>query len=217
MRIPSGSFNSYTDSVSQPNPPQQASKPAPVNTGVGSTTDEFEAANRSTSGDYDKTPTLDFLPKQIDAEPTVDPSEMFQHFGVSDSSTAAATGTPDLNSILNNPGLPFEEKMALFLFDFLEKAEKDLLAKMEQLDKSRQNGTTLNASQGTAGQGGVNGSQGPENAGNGNAQNSESEQIGLEKLKLAHEKMTKMFSTVDNILTSLTRTVKEGPIAALKG
>jgi hypothetical protein len=120
---------------------------------------------------------------------------------------------------LNDPKLPFEEKLALFLFDFLDKAEKDLMSKMSQLDKSRnaQKSTGgANTNKGTEGKAAVAGNQGAADSGGAVGQSTDSEQIAMEKLKLAHERMTKMYSTVDNILTSLSRTVKEGPVAALR-
>jgi hypothetical protein len=209
---------------------QKVNQPAPPKTGVGATTDGFENSQKHVGDAYGKTSTEQSNKAEYDVNTLLTPDDVSEYFGEfaapgtgspKPGTGAESAGSAHLNSILNDPNLPFEEKLALFLFDFLEKAEKDLLSRMEQLDKSRQTSTAgangKNGTQGTTEQGGVNSNQGTEGAGNINAPNTESEQIGLEKLKLAHEKMTKMFSIVDNILTSNTRTSKEGPIAALKG
>lgn len=53
------------------------------------------------------------------------------------------TPTPDgqdISSILHDPSLSFEEKLALFMFAFLEKKQKTLEKKMEDLDKQQQQG-----------------------------------------------------------------------------
>jgi hypothetical protein len=209
---------------------EKIDQPAPPKKGVGSTSDGFENDQSRTVDAYNKTSTPNPNKAEYDTNALLSPEDVKDYFGEfgkpgAESSKpgvgAESVGSDHLNSILNDPSLPFEEKLALFLFDFLERAEKDLLSQMERLDKSRQTTTAgangTNGTQGTTGQGGINGTQGAEGAGNINAPNNESEQIGLEKLKLAHEKMTKMFSIVDNILTSNNRTTKDGPIAALKG
>jgi hypothetical protein len=218
MLIQNGAYGSRIKPAHQSEsaPPNQGTSTTSPKPGVGGTSDTFEN-QKQVSTTYDKqTPgTTPELPVDADA---VNPSDLTQFFGEFGNRPTESTGSEKLNAILNDPTLPFEEKMALFLFDFLENAEKDLLSKMEQLDKSRQKSTgSANSKQSTPGQDGVNSNQATEGAVGANGQNAESEQIALEKLKLAHEKMNKMFSIVDNMLTSNNRTTKDGPIAALKG
>ena len=44
-------------------------------------------------------------------------------------------GKDDLGAILRDPSLSFEQKLAMFLFAFMEKKEKEIKAKMEAFDK----------------------------------------------------------------------------------
>ncbi|MCI0612954.1 hypothetical protein L0244_08185, partial [bacterium] len=196
-------------------PPQQPSR-STSNPGIGGITDGFEAVIPADSI-FNVSQTSPQPPqREVEKDQTIDFSEMFGHLGDGSASQVSQPSTPgnepvnlheseNLNSILNNPNVPFEEKLALFLFDFMEKAEKDLLSKMEQLEKSR---TTQKSN--TAG------NQSADVQGAANGQGTDSEQVAMEKLKLAHDKMTRIFSTVDNLLTSNNKSIKEGPIASLR-
>jgi hypothetical protein len=206
------SFNG-TNRISD-EPDNGVSKPYSPKTGVGSTSDSFEEQNHVGNAHEKSIKELVEAPyKQDEVLTTSDVGKYFSELG----NTSPEPIGSDFNSILNDPTLSFEEKMALFLFDYLDKAQKDLLSKVEQLDKAQQKSVGATGGNQTAGNDGANGTQATEGPAGTNAQSTDSEMVALEKLKLAHEKMNKIFSIVDNILTSNTRTVKEGPIAALKG
>jgi len=193
-------------------PPQQTSNP-----GVGGIPDGFEAVIPADSIFNVSQPLPQPPQREVEKDQTIDFSEIFGQLGInSPSSQISQPSVPgngsvkpnepeNLNSVLNDPNMSFEEKLALFLFDFLEKAEKDLLSKMEQLEKSR-NTQKSNAA--------VNQSADIPDATNG--QSTDSEQAAMEKLKIAHDKMMQIFSTVDNLLTSSNKSIKEGPIASLR-
>jgi hypothetical protein len=220
MLIDNSAYSSRMKHVSQsePTPSPDQGTSTPPKTGVAGTPDAFEN-QKQVANSYDKPTAEPISDPPADAGSTVDPSDLTKFFGEFGNERTESTRSENLSAILDDPTLPFEEKMALFLFEVVENAQKDLLSRMEQIDKSGQKSTGAagNSKQPTTGPDGANGNQGTETASGGNVQNGESEQIALEKLKLAHEKMNKMFSIVDNILTSNNRTVKEGPIAALKG
>jgi hypothetical protein len=219
MLIQNGAYSSHIKSVSQTEatPPEQGTPTTTPKTGVAATSDTFENQKQVATA-YDKPTSEPTAEPPADADAIVNPSDLTQFFGEFGNERTGSAGSLTRNAILNDPSLPLEEKMALFLFDFMEKEGKNLLSIMEQLDKSKQKSTgSAKSNQPTPGQGAVSGNQATEGAAGANGQPAESEQITLEKLKLAHDKMTKMFSIVDNILTSNTRAVKEGPIAGLKG
>jgi hypothetical protein len=195
--------------------PQPPSQPQPAsNPGIGGIPDGFEAVIPADSIFNVSQPSAQPSQREVEKDQTIDFSDVFSHLG--DGSQVSQPSMPgnvpaspvepeNLNSILNNPNVPFEEKLALFLFDFMEKAEKDLMSKMEQLEKSR---TTEKSNPA--------GTQSADVQGPTNGQSTDSEQVAMEKLKIAHEKMTRIFSTVDNLLTSYNKSIKEGPIASLR-
>ncbi len=197
-------------------PPQSKSSP-----GVGGIPDGFEAVIPADSIFNVSQPSPQPQQREVEKDQTIDFSEMFGHLGDGSASQVSQPSTPgnepvnlheseNLNSILNNPNVPFEEKLALFLFDFMEKAEKDLLSKMEQLEKSRTTQKSNPAENPSA----TNQSADVEDAANGKS--TDSEQVAMEKLKIAHDKMTRIFSTIDNLLTSNNKSIKDGPIASLR-
>jgi hypothetical protein len=145
-----------------------------------------------------------------------------------------------LTDILNDPNLPFEEKLALFCFAFLEEKQKKIeedMAKMSKRQKDKEGGggggfLSKAASIGGAAIGAAYG--GPAGAmagekiggfvggaieGNGGSggEGEDSEQIAMMKLNQEVQAMEKMFSTVENILKSMNDVVKQGPIASLRG
>ncbi|MCI0442933.1 hypothetical protein L0152_06915, partial [bacterium] len=201
-------------------PPQQPSR-STSNPGIGGITDGFEAVIPADSI-FNVSQTSPQPPqREVEKDQTIDFSEVFGHLGddsASQVSQPSVSGnepvdpheSENLNSILNNPNVPFEEKLALFLFDFMEKAEKDLLSKMEQLEKSRTTQKSNPAENPSA----TNQSADVEDAANGKS--TDSEQVAMEKLKIAHDKMTRIFSTIDNLLTSNNKSIKDGPIASLR-
>lgn len=193
-------------------PPQQTSNP-----GVGGIPDGFEAVIPADTIFKASQPLPQPPQREAEKDQTIDFSEIFGQLGIN-SPSAQISQPPvpgngsvkpnepeNLNSVLNDPNMSFEEKLALFLFDFLEKAEKDLLSKMEQLEKSRNTQKSKTA-----------GSQSADIPGATNGQSTDSEQAAMEKLKIAHDKMMQIFSTVDNLLTSSNKSIKEGPIASLR-
>lgn len=193
-------------------PPQQTSNP-----GVGGIPDGFEAVIPADTIFKASQPLSQPPQREAEKDQTIDFSEIFGQLGIN-SPSAQISQPPvpgngsvkpnepeNLNSVLNDPNMSFEEKLALFLFDFLEKAEKDLLSKMEQLEKSRNTQKSKTA-----------GSQSADIPGATNGQSTDSEQAAMEKLKIAHDKMMQIFSTVDNLLTSSNKSIKEGPIASLR-
>jgi hypothetical protein len=207
------SFNG-TNRISD-EPDNGVSKPYSPRTGVGSTSDSFEEQKQVQDG-YEKKSISESIEKPYRQDEVLTTSDVGKYFSELGNTSPEPIGS-DFNSILNDPTLSFEEKMALFLFDYLDKAQKDLLSKVEQMDKAQQKSVGATGGNQTAGNDGANGTQATEGPASTNAQSTDSEMVALEKLKLAHEKMNKIFSIVDNILTSNTRTVKDGPIAALKG
>jgi hypothetical protein len=205
----------------EPEAPPQTSH-STSNPGIGGIPDGFEAVIPADSIFNVSQPSSQPAQPEVEKDQTIDFSDVFSHLG--DASPGSQISQPsvpgnepvkpnepeNLNSILNNPNVPFEEKLALALFDFLEKAEKDLLSKMEQLEKSR----TTQKSNAAGNPSATNQSADVQGAANG--QSSDSEQVAMEKLKIAHDKMTRIFSTVDNLLTSYNKSIKEGPIASLR-
>ena len=187
------------------------------NPGIGGIPDGFEAVIPANSIFNVAQPTRQGSKPEVEKDQTIDFSEIFGDLGVgspaaqisqppvADNTPAKLDGSENPNSILNNPNASFEEKLALFLFDFMEKAEKDLLSKMEQLEKSKSTQKSNAA-----------GNQSADVPGATNGQSTDSEQVAMEKQKIAHDKMERIFSTVDNLLTSANKSIKEGPIASLR-
>jgi hypothetical protein len=149
----------------------------------------------------------------------------------------------DLSGILNDPSMPFEQKLALFLFAYVGRKQKEIekkAAELEQKKKAGENGGGGGGLLGTIGSIGgaalggyiggaagvgigsdIGGSIGSALGGGGGANNAgkeeDSEQIAFKKLQMEVEDMNKMFTMIDNILQGMNRVVKEGPIAALRG
>jgi hypothetical protein len=216
-KITNGGIGAITQNEEPEAPSQQQPAKTGSPAGVGGIPDGFEAVIPPDSIFNVSQPSPQPTQSNVEKDQTIDFSEMFNHLG--DGSPASQVAQPNVpgsepvnpqetenvNSILSNPNLPFEEKLALFLFDFLEKAEKDLLSKMEQLEKSRTTQKSNSA-----------GNQSPNVQGGVNGESRDSEQVAMEKLKIAHDKMTRIFSTVDNMLTSYNKSMKEGPISSLR-
>lgn len=148
-------------------------------------------------------------------------------------SNSAATNGNNLSSILHDPSLSFEEKLAMFMFAFLDKKQKDLEKKMEDLDKDSKKGggfglgslakiggTVVGAVTG-GGAGAIAGAKvGTEIAGivdGGNKEEDQSKQIAMMKLNNDMQEMNQMFSLVDNMLKGMNDVVKQGPLAAIRG
>jgi hypothetical protein len=206
----STSFNGVSRISDEPD--NGVSKPYSPKTGVGSTSDSFEEQKHveDPSGKTIKE-SVETPYRQDEVLTTSDVGRYFSELGNSSEATV-----PDKSNILDDPTLSFEEKLALFLFDFLDNAEKNLMANLEQLEKNRQKSTGSTGGSQPTENGGVT-DQATQGSASTNVQSTDSEMVAMEKLKIAHERMNKMFATVDNILTSNNRTVKDGPIAALKG
>lgn len=211
-KITNAGIGAITQNEEPELPPQQTSNP-----GVGGIPDGFEALIPADSIFNVSQPLPQPPQPEVEKDQTIDFSEIFGQLGIN-SPSAQISQPPvpgngsvkpnepeNLNSVLNDPNMSFEEKLGLFLFDFLDKAEKDLLSKIEQLEKSR-NTQKSNAA--------VN--QSADIPGPTNGQSTDSEQAAMEKLKIAHDKMMQIFSTVDNLLTSSNKSIKEGPIASLR-
>jgi hypothetical protein len=203
-KVTSAGIGAITQNEEPELPPQQTSNP-----GIGGIPDGFETVIPADSIFNVSQPAAQTSQNSFQKDEMVDFSEVFGNLGLeSPTSQVAQPSVPvnskeNLNSIVNNPNIPFEEKLALFLFDFLEKAEKDLLSKMEQLEKSTQKNSAAN-------------NQSVDVQGLASGQSTDSEQTAMEKLKIAHDKMERIFSTVDNLLTSANKSIKEGPIASLR-
>jgi hypothetical protein len=144
-----------------------------------------------------------------------------------------------LTDILNDPNLPFEEKLALFCFAFLEEKQKEIEKKMGEMSKrqkDKENGggggflskaASIGGAAIGAAYGGPAGAMAGEKIGSfvggaiegkgGGKEGEDSEQIAMMKLNQEVQAMEKMFSTVENILKSMNDVVKQGPIASLRG
>jgi hypothetical protein len=149
----------------------------------------------------------------------------------------------DLSEILKDPSMPFEQKLALFLFAYVDRKQKEIekkAAALEQKKKAGENGGGGGGLLGTIGSIGgaalggyfggaagvgigsdIGGRIGNAFGGGGGTSSAgkeeDSEQVAMKKLQMEVEDMNKMFTLIDNILTGMNRVVKEGPIAALRG
>jgi hypothetical protein len=153
----------------------------------------------------------------------------------------------ELGAILRDPNLPFEEKLALFLFAFLKKSEDKLAKMMEEMEKTEEAEKSKKGGGGGFNLGGIaqiggavaggliggpagvatgaqiggvvgNAVDGNKGGGvDGSSNGKDGQQTAMEKLKIAQEQMTTMFSLVDNILKNMNDVVKQGPLAAIRG
>ncbi|MEM1201805.1 MAG: hypothetical protein AAGN66_01100 [Acidobacteriota bacterium] len=116
------------------------------------------------------------------------------------------TGGDDIRSIVSNPNLSIEEKMALALMKMAEKQEAKLEAQLDKMSRPQGQGETGGGLGGGL-KGAFSGGQGGGNAVTGNAGGrQESEQIGAQKLQMIQQKMSRLLDTLSNIMKSFHQT-----------
>jgi hypothetical protein len=117
------------------------------------------------------------------------------------------TGGESIRSIINNPNLSIEEKMALALMKMAEKQEAKLEAQLDKM--SQKQGAPDGGGKGGGGLfgkvGGLFGGGGSAATGNAGGRQ-ESEQVGAQKLQMIQQKMSRLLDTLSNIMKSFHQT-----------